>query len=408
MKRSWFLTLAALLLLPKGAVASEQDGRLGSSCESEDDCVMDLTCLLPPDGFAGGLCTLPCYSGEDCSFYGLHGTWCDEDGDAYCHERCTLDEPLGSGLDSEKCHGRSDVACERGVCRPRCGGDEHCGPGLSCNSTTGLCQGIAPEGDPPGSPCEDDSSCLGLCSGLSEPPRCVEPCVIGAPLACSGSGESKRACLGKLNFLSGTASGDLGVCVDLCDCSSDCAEDEICAPWDLQGLYDARGVCQRGPEQPDAPDCLSDASSHGCIYGAIRACRSDACLGTAECLPDGTYSQCVCLSNEGEGREGGAGGEGGAEPNALSPTRTGGCAHYATGDRPRSTTATWLMAMLLASWRFRRTRQSSSQSRIAATRATSFCSDSDDRKGVTNEIRNTRLRGGSRFGHGRRLRRGYC
>jgi hypothetical protein len=143
--------------------------------------------------------------------------------------------------------------------------------------------------------CLTDDTCIGLCQAN----RCVDPCVIGALLACSAVHSKSELGAACVLPVSGSGVGDLGLCAVLCDCSSDCADDEFCRSWDFLGKFKAAGACERGPRPSGMPDCLDEGTdaSHpvGCAYGAIRACKTATCLGTAACLPDGSYGMCECL-----------------------------------------------------------------------------------------------------------------
>jgi len=330
------LVLGMVLVVGRSAGAQVGDGRLGSTCTADADCAAGLTCILPtatdfrsvsepPErgGPAGGLCTVSCAEDPECWVHDETAICHPIDG--FCREGCRTNEPLGDALTPEKCHGRSDMACAPigcadsdcrttvDFCSELCWVDEQCGIDLFCNLRTGLCQSSPAEGDPPGSACNftaAENSCLGLCDldpvELYGHQRlagvCVEPCVIGAPMACGGprGGGKGRACLRRLEAADKYGIGDLGACATLCNCTSDCADSEVCEPWGLGNRYDAAGVCARAARQPGAPDCLnpnSDAGASGCSQGEQRLCRIGACLGSTKCLPSGEYGDCECISS---------------------------------------------------------------------------------------------------------------
>jgi hypothetical protein len=332
----------------RSARAEARDGQLGSKCDADDPCsAPGLFCMLSTgsapaaSGPAGGLCTAPCLRTEDCRPF-ADTALCFG---GICVEGCVPNTSFGEAFESTKCHGREDMGCDvdcpyascmslSGFCKPRCATDEQCGLDLFCNVATGECQAAAPGGDPVGSPCDpfaSEPTCRGFClldlDVLYTHDRvegvCVERCVVGAELACGTSPTNGvgAACLG---VMATHGTGDLGVCAALCNCSSDCHDDQRCDRVELGGRFDALGLCSRGPQPPGAADCLSEGgeggAASGCLYGAVRACRIDDCLGTAECLANGEYSACQCLPS-------GAGGASSvAAPVADRATRTtAGC-----------------------------------------------------------------------------------
>jgi hypothetical protein len=76
-------------------------------------------------------------------------------------------------------------------------------------------------------------------------------------------------------------------------------------PIELDDALEAAGICESGERSSDVPDCLGAggrADVAECEYGPVRACRTAECLGTADCLPDGTYGECHCLPSGTAGR----------------------------------------------------------------------------------------------------------
>jgi hypothetical protein len=344
MTRCWLASavFAATLIAPCGAAAQVTDGRLGSACASDLECAAaGLLCYLPSaalgaPGPAGGLCTAPCVADADCP----NGTAVCLGG--VCLEGCAVDSWFGAALDPGKCHGRQDMACSEldpanvftalsaPACTPRCTSDAQCGADLFCNLSTGLCQAAPAAGDAPGTRCDSFSpnTCAGLCNGV-----CLEPCVLGASVGCSASNASSSVGSACLIALGGRGVGDLGACVELCNCSSDCPGDAACGPWDFGGRFDAAGACAVTRRIAGAPDCLDGSagagSALGCAYGPIRSCRINGCLGTADCLPSGEYSACQCLSSA----DGGSSGDASA---GAGQAAGGGTAEAGAGGEPDS------------------------------------------------------------------------
>jgi hypothetical protein len=314
------------LVLARSATADVLDGRLGSRCGEQEACgETGLLCLGPDStvfagGPAGGLCTAPCLGDTDCHYFDASATCAA----GVCFEGCTLSTALGGELDGSKCHGRDDLACTVfctdsscadivGGCIFSCATDDQCGEGLFCNRGTGLCQASPLGSEPIGSPCDllavettcqgscvvhPDAGSVGLTAGI-----CAESCTLGAMHACGADAEDRRiACLGSPGSY---GIGDQGRCWSLCDCSSECLEDERCERTDFGGRFDALGICNKGPRFAGAQDCLAhldqDGAGTDCPDGPVRACETATCLGTAECLPDGRYSDCRCLNDDASG-----------------------------------------------------------------------------------------------------------
>jgi hypothetical protein len=196
---------------------------------------------------------------------------------------------------------------------------------------------------------------------------CLEPCVLGASVGCGASNASSPVGSACLIAIGGSGVGDLGGCVELCNCSSDCPGDAACEPWDFGGRFDAAGACAVTRRISGAPDCLDGGagtgSALGCAYGPIRSCKINGCLGTADCLPSGEYSACQCISSAdggssgdanagagqaagGETTEAGAGGEADS-PSVGGTTPESGCGCSVAGTRADSAAFTFL-ALLVA------------------------------------------------------------
>jgi MYXO-CTERM domain-containing protein len=352
MARCWLMgtVLAAALLAPSSAAAEVRDGLLGAPCALDSDCAAGgLGCFLASaelgtPGPSGGLCTAPCFTDEDCQTVNAAAVCLG----GVCLEGCTPGSWFGAALDPDKCHGREDMACSsqdpsaifattsiEPACTPRCASDAACGPDLFCNPSTGLCDPAPPTGDPPGARCDlfGANTCAGVCVGV-----CAEPCVLGAANGCSASSATSPLGAACLSAFGGSGVGDLGTCDALCNCSSDCPPDTFCEPLDLGGRFDEAGLCSSGPRPAGAPDCLEGSAGAGgapdCPYGAVYPCRTTAgCLGTAECLPSGEYSECTCVPIADGGSAGSAdagaagveaGGSGGRDSESSGPAGVAG------------------------------------------------------------------------------------
>lgn len=288
------------------AAAQAQAGLLGASCATDSDCgdedASGLGCLRASAEFgergpAGGLCTAPCTVHADCWSWDETAVCASQPG--VCVEGCTRGSPRPDTWDPSKCHGRQDMACSASsrACTPRCARDDQCGVGLHCNPATGLCDPKRVTGDPPGTACDRFSGanpCAGVCLGI-----CGELCTIGAAVTCGVSrfhSSLRAVCLGEIVA---SSVGDLGYCAELCNCSSDCPSDTVCAPWDFEGRFEAAGLCVAGTRPAGAHDCVNAptdaATASSCAYGSVRACKTAACLGTASCLPNGEYGDCRCI-----------------------------------------------------------------------------------------------------------------
>jgi hypothetical protein len=165
---------------------------------------------------------------------------------ALCFESCAIG-PAMPAPPVAKCHGRQDVVCEPlnrdetlFGCIPLCLTDADCG-GRKCDLATGLCQDILTPGKPLGSGCTvvrnmSNNECAGgLClpidatadGGTSTPGVCTSFCRFNTLEACNfrntplGSGPPQGACVLPWGA-TGYNTGDLGLCIQLCDTSNDC------------------------------------------------------------------------------------------------------------------------------------------------------------------------------------------
>jgi hypothetical protein len=239
---------------------------VGKECSKDADCAAGLVCLtessdaLGAGGPAGGLCTVDCLANgqADCDQVDT-GSLCAANQShtiAFCYERCNAG-PVSPG--EHKCHDRADSACrpsqtDMGYCTPTCRGDFDC-PGRVCEQRSGLCAAAAMGTLPFGSSCDpvpSTTDCVGLCStlGTSMPTKdnsfCTNYCIIGRPGTCgeplNASGPPNAACL--LKFASTETDGDLGECVQLCDCDSNCKNPGfICSPTAVKMDTGRAGAC---------------------------------------------------------------------------------------------------------------------------------------------------------------------
>jgi hypothetical protein len=242
---------------------------LGARCSANAPCPNSMVCL--DDSYADssgghvpkGLCTLDCTT--DAAICGRieRGSVCAKFNDtmSYCREGCQWGPQDATALDPGKCHGRSEMACgytrvATGVtcpngtcggtghclsnqcyqlpptCNPICNSDADCSAGTFCDPRSALCTDAQPPAnlDSIGEACSTSSSntCAGWCVALGPHPVCTRDCTKGVDGTCgwSGSGPASAACVLTVGLISdngGAGAGDYGVCMQLCDCPSDCA-----------------------------------------------------------------------------------------------------------------------------------------------------------------------------------------
>lgn len=120
--------------------------------------------------------------------------------------------------------------CVLPVCLPKCNADSDCPEGRFCDPRYGECVDEAPEGSGLDQLCDaeaEEDECLGFCAGGGETEaRCMQTCVLGAYPTCGSEGADNATAECLLPYV-GEDDGDLGFCVGLCDCSSDCADDGL-------------------------------------------------------------------------------------------------------------------------------------------------------------------------------------
>ncbi len=221
---------------------------LGASCKSDPECVPGLICVKPTDrlgtstgGVANGLCT------RDCS---IDTTVCPANATcitldvtaanqpkAYCVEKCAIGN-------FTKCHGRLDTACgpldaanTMFACLPLCASDADCA-GRRCDLFTGLCVDTPMAGKPIGAACtvipgQSNTDCAGgACLPIAAvdagptPGVCSGICRYGTQASCGfrttplAAGPPAGSCA--IPYGDGFSTGDLGVCLQLCDTPNDC------------------------------------------------------------------------------------------------------------------------------------------------------------------------------------------
>jgi hypothetical protein len=241
---------------------------VGASCIQDLDCPVGLICIRSDSnvlggGPAGGLCTAVCVTDADCAANSICVGFNSPSGEAFCLERCAEGTTSAS-----KCHGRLNQVCGAlldasgnpvdSACQPMCGSDSDCG-GRLCDFRTGMCMDALSGTLPIGSPCDANAStdlCNGFCTnfyagGAPQYGACFGACSlnsygVGCGVDLLSQPPYDTSCLAP----STAASGDQGLCFQLCDCNGDCRNTAfVCRPWADQASIDAtgkQGYC-RGP-----------------------------------------------------------------------------------------------------------------------------------------------------------------
>jgi hypothetical protein len=235
--------------------------KLGAGCNATAECGTGLTCLKSsdnisaqaPGGPGNGLCTVDCTTNQ--AICGPLGGICiavDASADAgvtraFCFESCAIG-PNPPAAPVPKCHSRDEVVCEPVnnaetifACVPLCVTDADCGT-RKCEAASGLCVETPFPGKTVGSGCTvtlgvSNNECAGgLClpitaipdGGTTTPGICTALCNLGAQEACGfrlgalDAGPPQGACVLPWGD-TGYNSGDLGLCLQLCDNSNDCS-----------------------------------------------------------------------------------------------------------------------------------------------------------------------------------------
>lgn len=291
--------------------ATEAISYIARACTQDSECGPGLECYASDSneylggGPAGGYCSVACTGDTQCTSIDPQSACVVPEGASagLCLRTCRSLDPRS--IAENKCLGRRDLVCssvaylglenftglrQPGWCTPQCGSDEDCGDRL-CDLARGLCTDTPPVGAPIGARCEIDEDCAGrFCLPQSEDERfCSAPCVLGQPVGCGfGPSASQRdaACVvPAIRGLLGGAEGqgDVGVCLELCDQSSDC-EQFSSRGWTCEASAAAQpfgrvGLCYRPEDAADAgagSDGGVDAGGGSGGAGPVDASISDA------------------------------------------------------------------------------------------------------------------------------------
>jgi hypothetical protein len=266
------------------------DGEIGARCATNTDCREELVCAPSTQdlggslgGVPGGFCTLACDPAQqnaDCSALSVvatcltfnNGTPDDAtDDQSFCLETCLLGT---APVVENKCHQRAELACwpvdiSFGFCAPSCGSDADCGDRF-CDLATGTCLAQAPVGDPIGNTCTlEDDQCAGFCLQFTEDTNgssCSGTCTFGTR-GCGDDPTSEEpanfVCMPDINSV---GQGDLGVCVQACDCNTQCGNPgNVCLPMPdpvFVEFYGRAGYCAP-PFPPATPAADAGATDAG-------------------------------------------------------------------------------------------------------------------------------------------------
>lgn len=236
------------------------DSALGAPCARDADCEGGLSCLTSAGsawlggGAAHGYCTAGCETDGECAAIEADSVCVGVGSQSVCVATCF------AGSSSEpKCHGRADVACDPmvffdfgiSICRPMCRNDEDC-DGRLCDLGSGACVSQLPDGDPIGSSCDpslgiNESTCAtgqclpGATPGTQDLGICTGLCTVGAGGCGTTEGMLDAGDPFCLPVWGGTTVGDLGLCMQSCNCDEDCnAEGFRCGRY--PGALDGIGV----------------------------------------------------------------------------------------------------------------------------------------------------------------------
>jgi hypothetical protein len=244
-----------------GAGGAPGTSTLGAACKANTDCSAGLSCLKSSDnisaaaigGPGNGLCTLDCTANQNaCGPVGgicaaIDVTPADVITRALCFESCAIG-PTRPLPPVAKCHGREDVVCRPFNaaetvfgCFPLCVTDADCGT-RKCEAASGMCVDVPQTGKTVGSACTSAGDTLsstecagGVClpieavpDGGTAPGICSSLCSLGSTRACGlrmgalNAGPPVGACIFPWGDM-GYNSGDLGLCLQLCDTPNDCS-----------------------------------------------------------------------------------------------------------------------------------------------------------------------------------------
>ncbi len=183
------------------------------------------------------------------------------------------------------------------LCRPLCGSDEQCPPGLFCDHKETVCLSSPSTGKPMGAPCADHSKCDGLCIFSMGPQGqygyCSHWCVAGGPLEpsydCGGLDEG--VCAVHLSGVVGV--GDAAACYATCDGHDDCQPPN---QWCFYGPNLFKAFCWEPVPCPKGLiDCAAVPPGMGGAIDCVETLYGPFCVDT-------TYD----LGSQGTGGAGGA------------------------------------------------------------------------------------------------------
>lgn len=261
-----YFARAAFLALALSACGSTDDNVGGGDEPSGDG--------DDPTGDGDGDNSPPEYTptGDPCEF-GADAEKCDGQNDLACTPvlgetgtSCDRDEDCGA---RELCFDSSDTdsdastgVCLRlyGECLPRCGGDFDCDDGRPCDIKSGTCREDAQNGGARfGETCESYDDCAGICVPVTEEvSECEEHCRVGATSGCGVEelSGSNIACAyfayALSDFGEDQGAGDVGICAQLCNCSSECPGEQKCNALPTRGFA---GVCTGGEIEEELAHC---------------------------------------------------------------------------------------------------------------------------------------------------------
>ncbi|HTM45783.1 MAG TPA: hypothetical protein VL137_12565, partial [Polyangiaceae bacterium] len=243
----------------------------GAACDADADCGNGQICLRADDsGWLGGgpshgYCTVACSTDSSiCRKY--PNSVCVSGasaGEAYCFEGCTPGVP---DPNNPKCQAREDVTCwqllNAAVCQPMCGSDSQCPTGRFCDLLNGVCVTQQPAGDPIGTACDPTAATNNCASGVCDNfgsgyGACSGRCNVGLGIPACGIDPNSvhtgdPVCLALFSPTDDV--GDVGVCVQRCDCNGDCLSSAAGCfglPPDLTTPLMAQGLCIPKADLPD-------------------------------------------------------------------------------------------------------------------------------------------------------------
>ncbi|HVR63257.1 MAG TPA: hypothetical protein VMU50_15245 [Polyangia bacterium] len=225
---------------------------LGATCTANADCGTGLTCLAATGkdvagvaGPANGYCSLVCNDTATSTACTSAGGHCLSLDGSQTQGLCMLGCTPGGTDNTNKCNQRPDVACVSlmaggGACIPVCTEDTDCPAGRKCDESASMCVDAADatKGQAFGTHCAADANnndpCSGVCIQVGNTANmpiaafCSRSCVFGTLETSCGwlakgmsvTGGEHGAC-----FPSdpNAGPGDLGLCVQLCDATTDCS-----------------------------------------------------------------------------------------------------------------------------------------------------------------------------------------